>query len=120
MREKRSKIEKLYVGGLVTNTRFSSDALQYGKCMSMFMLSWDYPMNKSLKNLIDESGLHPITSLLTLLKHEKDQILSKGIVLCKDLINKEQILAEMGISETRIKKVIDEVKSICESLALNN
>jgi hypothetical protein len=120
MREKQSKIEKLYVGGLVTNTRFSSDALQYGKCMSMFMLSWDYPINKSLKNLIDESGLHPITSLLTLLKHEKDQILSEGIVLCKDLINKEKVLAEIGISETRIKKIIDEVKSICESLPLNN
>jgi hypothetical protein len=120
MKEKINKIGKRYIGGLVTNTRFSSDALQYGNCMSMFMLSWDYPFNKSLKNLIDESGLHPITSLLTLLKHEKEQILGMGIVLCKDLINKEKILFEVGISETRIKKILQEVKSICELMPINN
>lgn len=120
MKEKSNNIGKRYIGGLVTNTRFSSDALQYGNCMSMFMLSWDYPFNKSLKNLIDESGLHPITSLLTLLKHEKEQILSKEVVLCKDLINREKILFEIGISETRIKKILQEVKSICELMPINN
>lgn len=115
--EKATKNKKTYLGGLVTNTRFSSDALQYGNCMSMFMLSWDYPQNKSLKNLIDESGLHPITSLLSLLKQEKEQLLSRGIVLCKDLIQKEKSLHEIGISDVRIKKILDEVRSICEYMA---
>jgi hypothetical protein len=115
MKEKHSKVHKTYLGGLVTNTRFSSDALQYGNCMGMFMLSWDYPFNKSLKFLIDESGLHPITSLLTLIKHEKDQLLSRGLVLCKDLLHEEKILRGMDISESRIKKIMEEVQSICES-----
>lgn len=113
MKETNTKSEKSYVGGLVTNTRFSSDALQYGNCMSMFMLSWDYPANRSLKNLIDESRLHPITSLLTLLMNEKEQILNRGIVLCRDLMNEVKILQELNISETRIRKIIEELKSIC-------
>lgn len=109
--------DTIFIGGLVTNTRFSSDALKYGICMGMYLLSWDYPAGKSLKTLIDQSGLHPITSLLTLSKFEKQQLLDKGIILCKDLIGKEKVLKEIQISELRIKKIISEVKALCKLLA---
>jgi len=115
LKEKHIQGNKTYLGGLVTNTRFSSDALQYGKCMGLFMLSWDYPINKSLKMLIDQSGLHPITSLLTLTKNEKDQLLTSGVVLCRNLKNEEKKLRSFNISDLRIKKIMEEVQSICES-----
>ena len=92
LKEKQPQSNKIYLGGLVTNTRFSSDALQYGNCMGMFMLSWDYPLNKSLKMLIDQSGLHPVTSLLELTRSEKEQLLAGGIVLCRDLVTKQKEL----------------------------
>lgn len=106
---------KNFFGGLVTNTRFSSDALAYGTCMGMFMLGWDYPQGKSLKSLIDQSGLHPLTSLMTLTKYEKQQLLNKGIVLCKSLFGNEKILAEIQVSAQRIKKVLTEVEFLCEA-----
>jgi len=115
LKEKHPLGSKTYLGGLITNTRFSSDALQYGKCMGLFMLSWDYPLNKSLKMLIDQSGLHPITSLLTLTKNEKEQLLISGIVLCRDLGKEEKQLRNINISDLRIKKIMEEVRSICES-----
>ncbi|MDP3469343.1 MAG: ATP cone domain-containing protein [Daejeonella sp.] len=102
-----------FLGGLVTNTRFSSDALKYGICMGMYLISWDYPVGKSLKFLIDQSGLHPLTSLLTLSKFEKQQLLDKRIILCKNLIGKEKVLREIQISEPRIKKIISEVEDLC-------
>lgn len=117
LKEKHPPGSRTYLGGLITNTRFSSDALQYGNCMGMFMLSWDYPLNKSLKMLIDQSGLHPITSLLTLTKNEKEQLLMSGIVLCRDLEKEKKKLQSINISELRINKIMDEVKSICESRA---
>ena len=83
--------------------------------MGLFMLSWDYPINKSLKMLIDQSGLHPITSLLTLTKNEKDQLLTSGVVLCRNLKNEEKKLRSFNISDLRIKKIMEEVQSICES-----
>jgi hypothetical protein len=79
----------------------------------MYLLSWDYPTGKSLKSLIDQSGLHPLTSLLTLSKFEKQQLIDKGIILCKNLIGKEKILKEIQISESRIKKIISEVEDLC-------
>jgi len=102
-----------FVGGLVTNTRFSSDALKYGLCMGLYLVSWDYPEGKGLKSLIDQSGLHPLTSLLTISKYEKQQLLDKKIILCKDLIGKEKVLKEIQISEPRIKKIISEAEHLC-------
>ncbi|HLR91356.1 MAG TPA: hypothetical protein VK040_10390 [Balneolaceae bacterium] len=68
-----------------TNTRFTSDAIQYGKCVGLLLTSWDYPRGNGLKDRIDKSGLHPLTALTTLTKAEKTKLLDEGIVLCKEL-----------------------------------
>jgi hypothetical protein len=116
LKKKISHNDTVFIGGLVTNTRFSSDALKYGLCMGMYLVSWDYPAGKGLKSLIDQSGLHPLTSLLTLSRYEKQQLLDKRIILCKDLIGKEQTLKEIQISATRIEKIISEVEHLCNRL----
>lgn len=54
---------KLHQGWLAINTRFSEDAIQYGNCIRLKLISWDYPENGSLKERMDRSGLHPITCL---------------------------------------------------------
>ena len=73
----------------------------------------DYPYNGSLKERIDQSGLHPITSLTTLTKNEKQQLLDKDIVLCMDLCNQPKLLKSVGISEKRQKKVLQEAHELC-------
>jgi len=108
---------KTILGGLVTNTRFSGDALQYGQCMGMFMLSWDYPADKSLKSIIDRSGLHPVTSLLTITMDEKNELLKRGIVLCKTLGENPSILKDLQISPSRMEKILLEIEDICTCLS---
>ena len=105
---------KPHTCGLVTNTRFTTDALQYGKCMGMYMLSWDYPAQKSLSIQIYQKGLHPLTSLLTLSKAEKGILLNKGIVLCKSLIDDPDLLAKINIRQPRLQNILDEIKIICK------
>ena len=100
---------------VVTNTKFSSDAVKYGVCEGLSLLSWDYPANKSLRNLIDESGLYPITCLTSLTNKEKETILMEGIVLCKELLKKEALLYEIRISPTRIPNILSEIKSLCSN-----
>lgn len=115
LKEKSGYQKKIFLGGLVTNTRFTSDAIQYGTCMGMFMLSWDYPAKNSLKLLIDKSGLHPLTCLLSITNYEKKQLLDKGIVLSKNLIGHEKVLKEIQISDARIKKIISEAEDLSNS-----
>jgi len=74
-----------YQPWLVTNTRFTPDALQYGQCAGLHLMSWDFPAGRGLKDIIDRTGLYPVTCLTTLSRHEKQSLLSKGIVLCRSL-----------------------------------
>ena len=99
---------KLHKGGVYTNTRFTTDAIQYGKCVGLLMTSWDYPYGNGLKDRIDKSGLHPLTALTTLTKNEKAKLLDKGIVLCKELHENPTILDQIGISKTRQKNILDD------------
>jgi hypothetical protein len=104
--------QKTLSGGLITNTRFSSDALQYGICMGMFMLSWDHPVNNGIKQMIDNHNLYPITGLMTLTKYEKNVLLNYGIILCKQLPGNEALLKSLNFSETRIPKIIKEARNL--------
>lgn len=74
----------------------------------------NHPKKGSLKERIDASGLHPVTCLTTLTKREKQLLLEKMIVLCKDISKDEKILLSIGLQETRIKKVLAEAKALCE------
>jgi len=42
-------------GLLITNTKFSTTAIQYGKCENLRMIGWNYPEKGNLRDLIMES-----------------------------------------------------------------
>jgi hypothetical protein len=106
---------KLHKGGLYTNTRFTSDAIQYGKCVGLLLTSWDYPMGNGLKDRIDKSGLHPLTALTTIAKAEKTKLLDKDIVLCKELHENPALLEQIGIDKKRHKKILEDAEALCKS-----
>ncbi|MEN3322148.1 ATP cone domain-containing protein [Mariniflexile soesokkakense] len=102
-------------GWVVTNTRFTADAIQYGNCCGLYLLSWDYPKNDGLKDRIDRLGLYPITVSTLLTNREKQFLLSREVVLCRDLIGDAFYLDHLGISQIRMKKILEEIKQICSS-----
>tara|TARA_R110002050_G_scaffold271612_3_gene415152 strand:- start:40876 stop:41715 length:840 start_codon:yes stop_codon:yes gene_type:complete len=104
---------KFHKGGVYTNTRFTTDAVQYGKCVGLLLTSWDYPMGNGLKDRIDKSGLHPLTALTTLTKAEKTKLLDKGIILCKELHETPKILEQIGVPKSRHKKVLEDSRELC-------
>lgn len=106
-------------GWVVTNTKFSSDAIQYGTCVGLKLLGWDYPLKDGLKDIIDKLGLYPITCLTTLTKKEKQFLLDKKIVLCKEINGNEHYLINAGVNQTRIKTITREVHQLCEHLIQN-
>lgn len=101
-------------GWVVTNTRFTADAIQYGKCVKLHLLSWDTPKGSSLKERIDQSGLYPITVSTLLTQREKQFLLSRDVVLCRDLINDKFFLDHLGVSDSRKKKILKEMRSLCK------
>ena len=100
---------------LITNTKFSGRAIQYGNCAGLNLIGWNYPSQGNLQDLVEESKVHPLTCLVSLTKKEKQEFLNQGIVLCKDIIGGgENILGTVGISGQRAEKVLAEAKNICK------
>lgn len=110
---KKAETKKFDVAWVATNTRFTKDAIQYGKCAGLYLLSWDYPINDGLKDRIDRLGLYPITVSTLLTNREKQFLVSRDIVLCRQLRKDKFFLDHLGISKTRKQKILTEVEQLC-------
>lgn len=98
--------------GLATNTRFTKDAIQYASCNQMNVISWDYPASSSLKALIAETQLHPLTCLTRLSAKAKDYLLEKECITCSDILNRQDILVDYGMSNAKIKALLNEINEL--------
>lgn len=102
-------------GWLVTNTRFTKDAIAYGKSVGLTLLSWDYPEENGMKTNIDSYGLYPITTLTSLSKKEKQQLIAKDVILVKELLSTPYHLVDVFLDDEKIKQVMEEVKRLCST-----
>ncbi len=106
--------EHLHKLWIVTNTQFTSQAIQYAQCVGIKLMSWRYPKGKSLAELIDKTGLHPVTAITKLTKAQKDKILHDGLVLCREVELKKDILKKAGVRGRKLEYVIAEAKAIVD------
>lgn len=97
---------------LITNTKFTETAITYANCKGLKLISWVYPEKGNLLDMIEETKLHPITCLTTLTPTEKRGLLAQGIVLCKTIYEKRKLLKELGYSDEKIFKVMEEIGMI--------
>ena len=108
------KERELTEGWIVTNTKFSSTAIQYDQCQpGLKLVGWNYPYGNNLHNMIERAELIPLTALTAINTTEKNMFLARGIVLSKALLN-EELLKEFNFDEKKIKSIITEVNSLCE------
>ncbi len=98
---------------VVTNTKFTSEAVKYGTCAGMKVLGWSHPKNAGIEAIIDRLGLHPITCLTSLSKQHKRKLIQDGVVLCRDT-NKRN-LRKIGLDDNKIARVMDECTGVCEA-----
>jgi plasmid replication initiation protein len=69
---------KLTEGWIVTNTKFSSTAIQYGQCHpAIRYVGWNYPYDYNLHQMIEKHELIPVTALTTITTAEKRLFIEK-------------------------------------------
>lgn len=118
-KEQEGAESKFHQQWIATNTRFSSEAIKYGECVALKLISWDYPVNNSLSDQINKHGLFPITALTTLSKNDKEKLLDKGFVLCKDVCENPHVLFEAGIDRSKHKKILENAKELSKFISDN-
>ncbi|HMR57063.1 MAG TPA: restriction endonuclease [Cyclobacteriaceae bacterium] len=108
--------EKFHQGWVVTNTRFTTDAIKYAACSGLNLVSLDFPQRGSLRDMIEETGLYPLTCLTTLTQQEKKSLLEKKIVLCRDICHNPAYLRQINLPDSRIMEVLEEGHQLCHKL----
>lgn len=99
---------------LITNTKFSQQAINYGECNKLKMVGWNYPANNNLHQIIEQHGLHPITTIPSLSAEAKRELIGKNILVCIDLINKPEHLGEIGLKGPQAENILREARIIVD------
>jgi hypothetical protein len=118
VRHNYGKTRVLDEGWLVTNTKFSTNAITYGECAGLKMVGWNYPKKGNLEHLIEESGLHPITCLKSLTEKDASLLLERGMVLCTQILERPNELAEAGLDNRKVQEISAEAKVVCQPYLL--
>ena len=97
---------------LVTNTKFSKEAIRYAQCKKTELLGWRYPKNQGLEYLIEKEKLYPITILPSLKGYLKEIFVQKRMMLVKDLLETDiSILSKkLNLSQKVLFPLIKEAK----------
>lgn len=99
---------------IVTNTKFTTEAIKFAECRNIKLLDWSYPYGESLPVLIDKYKLHPITALSSLSQNQKSALIKQGVILCKDAAKHQQVFSRIGLSAQKARKIIAEAQEVCE------
>lgn len=98
---------------LVTNTKITLDALAYSDCEKIKVISWSFPDGGSLRDLIEKHKLYPVTQFAFLSLTEKQELLSKNIVLMKQICSNPEILNQITIPSNKRDEIMNEARSVC-------
>lgn len=98
---------------IVTNTKATIDAIAFAECSGMKIFSWSYPEEGSLRDVIEEFHLFPVTALMSLRQTQKIKLLQNHIVLCKKICADHALLDILRLDREQKKQVLDEITFLC-------
>ncbi len=111
---------------LASNTKFSSDVVKYASCKNIILIGWKYPEGDrtnsngipSLKKMLDEKRLYPITALRNIDNVSQERLAGAGLMFCRDLVRTklEKLESDTGIGRRKLKELIAEAENLCNSL----
>ncbi len=99
-------------GLLVTNTKFTSEAIAYAECAGVELLGWSYPAHDNLFLRMSRAAVYPITTLTGLSHAEKRLLIERGIIAVDDIMQDRRTLDPIHLSSERIGEVLAEIDGL--------
>lgn len=105
----------VHEGWLVTNTRCTTDALQFAECTGLKIVSWRYPSNGSLEKMIEEKRLYPVTILQSAKKNHVQELFKNDIILAQDIadMDEETFVRRSGLDMNSALTLKNQADEIC-------
>ncbi|HET9641499.1 MAG TPA: ATP-binding protein [Candidatus Paceibacterota bacterium] len=99
-------------GLLVTNTKFTSEAIAYAECAGVELLGWGYPVHDSLFMRMTRARVYPITTLSGLTRTEKRLLIDRGVVAVDEILADRTLLDVLRASPERIGDLLAEADGL--------
>jgi Holliday junction resolvase-like predicted endonuclease len=103
-----------YFVWVVTNTRFTDNAMSYVRFRDVQLMGWDYPKYINLMKIVSQKDLYPVTVLPSITKSALHSFAKHGIVLAKSLrrYSAQKLQSEFGLSDRISQKLVAEVAAL--------
>ncbi len=99
-------------GILVTNTKFTSEAIAYSECSGVELLGWGYPANNNLFIRMSRAKVYPITTLTGLSRAEKFLLIERGVIAVDEIMKNRRALDILHLSSERVGELLAEADSL--------
>jgi hypothetical protein len=100
-------------GWLITNTKFTGNAIEYATCAGIRLIGWSFPHGGSIADMIDRTKVYPVTVLTTLTATDKSRLLRDGVTMCKMVADNPDSLEKIGVRGKKLQDAITESRSLC-------
>jgi len=107
-----NKRRKVTDSWLVTNTKFTTTAIEYAMCKGLTLIGWNFPGKVNLQTMIEDGDLMPLTSLPEISQSELKILFDAGIVLCKQARGNFSLLVDAGLPRERAEFIVQEVSEM--------
>jgi len=103
---------------IVTNTRFSDHAINYGRCREILQVGWASPENFALRDTIQKYKLYPLSCLRGVSIETRLRLVNSGIVLIKQLLEQDSGYLErkIGLPHETVLTIMEKAKHTTETL----
>ncbi len=99
-------------GILITNTKFTSEAISYAECSGVELLGWGYPVNNSLFMRMSRAKAYPVTTLTGLSRAEKRLLIEHGIIAVDEIVNDRRALDPLHLPSGRVGELVAEADGL--------
>jgi Holliday junction resolvase-like predicted endonuclease len=103
---------------IVTNTRYSEHAVEYGTCKNILLIGWSSPQTLGLREIIEKSNLYPLSCLRGLSHDDRTRFVNSGILLLKQLLEQDRssIAAKTGLPYEVVVEVTKKARAGANAL----
>lgn len=105
---------------IITNTRYSDHAINYGGCRSILQIGWVSPDGFGLRDIVEKYKLYPLSCLRGISLEARLRLVDVGIVLIKQLREQDvgYVERKTGLSHEAALALMEKIRQTTETLWL--